>query len=237
MEALKRHLMKHWVVVPRQKDKPEKSEHKKPGENQDAVDEALFRGKMHENCRYQARFKRRHQHGHGDVRFARAKIDIRKCDCNGCKREQERAHHQITTDVLLNVVRVFLVLLWVLGNVRRVVHGLEQVKKWEDENPDQIHKMPEKAGYLNAISKMFGVALVKPLADRQPHVNEDQHAAEHMHAMQTSNREVTGKVRAVPRQEHRSVLDVFLFDLGNLVGRRHIEKVRSVHRGIGGIGV
>ncbi len=55
MEALKRHLMKDRVVVPRQKDKPEKSEHKKTGENQDAVDEGLFRGKMHENCRHQAR--------------------------------------------------------------------------------------------------------------------------------------------------------------------------------------
>src|SRR5437667_4332413 len=92
--------------------------------------------------------------------------------------------------------------------------------------------MPKKAGYLNTIGKLFRVALVKLFADRQPHVNEDEHTTEHMHAMQTSDREIAGKVRAMLRQEHRSVLDVFLLDLGNLVCRRHIEKVRPVHRGI-----
>src|SRR5438128_5388924 len=97
--------------------------------------------------------------------------------------------------------------------------------------------MPKKAGYLNTIGKMFRVALVKLFADRQPHVNEDEHTAEHMHAMQTSDREIAGKVRAMLRQEHRSVLDVFLLDLGNLLGRRHIEKVRSVHCRIDRIGV
>ena len=57
--------------------------------------------------------------------------------------------------------------------------------------------MPKKARYFDAISQMFWVALVKPFADRQPHVNEDEHAAEHMHAMQTSDREIAGKVRAM----------------------------------------
>src|SRR5437660_3910387 len=94
--------------------------------------------------------------------------------------------------------------------------------------------MPKKAGYLNTIGKMFRVALVKLFADRQPHVNEDEHAAEHMHAMQTSNREVTGKVRAMLRQEHGSVLDIRLFDLGNLVGSSILEKFGRVIAGFVG---
>src|SRR6266516_1917918 len=60
MESFKRHLMNDWVVVPRQKYKPEKSQHKKAGKNQDAVNEPLFRGKMHENGSDGSRFQCRY---------------------------------------------------------------------------------------------------------------------------------------------------------------------------------
>src|SRR5205823_6554932 len=49
VKTFKRHLTNDRVV-PRQKRKPKKSEHKKAGENQNAIDEPLFRGEMHENC-------------------------------------------------------------------------------------------------------------------------------------------------------------------------------------------
>src|SRR5437762_11593081 len=39
MEAFKGHLTKDRVVVPRKKNKPEKSEHKETGKNENAVDE------------------------------------------------------------------------------------------------------------------------------------------------------------------------------------------------------
>src|SRR6266404_5036123 len=165
MEGFKRHLMKDWVVVPRQKYKPEKSEHKETGKNENAVDESFFRRQVHENCRDQSRFKHCHQHGHRDVRLRRAKVHVGKRDGNGGERKQRRPDHQITSDVLLHVVRVLLVLAWVLRNIRRVVHQLEQIKKWKNENPDQIDKVPEKADYLDAICQMFRVALVKLFAD------------------------------------------------------------------------
>src|SRR6266576_7051792 len=38
MEAFKRHLMSDRIIVPREKNKPEKSEHKETRKNQDAVD-------------------------------------------------------------------------------------------------------------------------------------------------------------------------------------------------------
>src|SRR6266480_1387108 len=50
MEPFKGHLTNDRVVVPRQKDKPEKSEHKETGKNENAIDEPFFCGKMHENC-------------------------------------------------------------------------------------------------------------------------------------------------------------------------------------------
>src|SRR6266542_17002 len=136
MESFKRHLMNDGVVVPRQKYKPEKSQHKKAGKNQDAVNQALFRGKMHENGRDGARFQRRHQHGNADVGFARPEIDIGKRDRHSSEGEQERAHHQIGSHVLLYAVRVFLVFLGILRNIGRIIHGLEQIKKWEHKYPD-----------------------------------------------------------------------------------------------------
>jgi len=55
MESLKRHLTNDRVVVPRKKDKPEESEHKKTSKYKDAVNEPFFRGQVHENCRNQSR--------------------------------------------------------------------------------------------------------------------------------------------------------------------------------------
>src|SRR5947207_10795057 len=51
MEAFKRHLTNDRIVVPREKNKPEKSEHKETRENEDAVDEPFFCSQVHENCR------------------------------------------------------------------------------------------------------------------------------------------------------------------------------------------
>src|SRR6266480_3971486 len=44
MEAFKRHLTNDGIVVPRQKNKPKKSEHKETGKNEDAVNEPFFCG-------------------------------------------------------------------------------------------------------------------------------------------------------------------------------------------------
>src|SRR5947199_2344767 len=237
MESFKRHLPKDRVVVPRQKYKPEKSQHKKAGKNQDAVNQALFRGKMHENRGNGARFQRRHQHGNADIGFARSAIDIGKRDRDGGECEQERADHQITSNVLLYTVRVFLVFLGVLRNIRRIVHVLEQIEQREHKYPDQIDKVPEQAAYLDAISQMLWVALVKFFANRQPHVNEHQHTAEHVHAVQASDGEIAGEIRAVRRQKHRRSLDVFLLDRRDFVSDRQRKKVRPIHGRIGGLGV
>src|SRR6266550_4140757 len=113
---------------------------------------------------------------------------------------------------------VFLVLLRILRNVRRVVHDLEQIKKREDENPDQIDKVPEKAGYLDAVCQVFRVALIKFFADRQPHVNKDEHSAEHVHPMQTGDGEITGKICAVRWQKHGSASHVVFLDGREFVG-------------------
>jgi hypothetical protein len=55
VKTFKRHLTNDWVV-PRQKRKPEEAEHKKTGENQDAIDEPFLSGQMHENSGDKAGF-------------------------------------------------------------------------------------------------------------------------------------------------------------------------------------
>ena len=58
--------------------------------------------------------------------------------------------------------------------------GLEQVKQREHKNPDEIDKVPEKSADFDTIGQMLGIALVKSLAHRQPHVDEHQHATKHV---------------------------------------------------------
>ena len=192
---------------------------------------------MHENCGDGSCFQRRHQHGDANVGFARSEIDIGKSNRDRGEGEQERADHQITSDMLLYAVGVFLVLLWILRNVRWIIHRLEQIKERENEYPDKIDKVPEKTAYLDAICQMFRVALVKLFADRQPHVNEHEHAAEHVHAVQTCDGEVAGEIRIVRRQKHRCPQDVFLLDRCDLVRDWQREKVRPIHRWIVRLGV
>src|ERR1700720_296219 len=101
----------------------------------------------------------------------------------------------------LYVVGVFLVLGGVLRNVRRVVHGLEQIEKREDKNPDKIDKVPEQSADFDAVGQMLRIALIKFFADWQPHVNKNEDASEHVRPVQSGDDEVTGKIRAVPRTE------------------------------------
>ena len=61
--------------------------------------------------------------------------------------------------------------------------GSEQVEQRKHKNPDEIDKVPEKSTNLDTIGQMFGIVLVKPLAHRQPHINEDEHATKHVQAM------------------------------------------------------
>ena len=61
--------------------------------------------------------------------------------------------------------------------------------------------MPEQTANLDPISQMFGVMLIKFLADRQPHVNEDEHAGEDVQAVEAGNGKITGEIGAVPRSE------------------------------------
>src|SRR5207248_1332593 len=113
--------------------------------------------------------------------------------------------------------RVFLVLLRILRNIGRIVHSLKEVKQREYKNPDQIDKMPEQAAYLDAISQMLRIALVKFFAYRQPHVNEHDHAAQHMQSMETCNSKITGEIGAVGGQKHRRPLDVCLLDCRDFI--------------------
>ena len=92
--------------------------------------------------------------------------------------------------------------------------------------------MPEQAGHLYPVGQVLGVALVKFRPHRKPEISEDDNTTEHVRSMQARDREVTREIRAVLRQEHVRVLDVLFFDFRDFFRGRHIEKVRTIHRGI-----
>src|SRR5204862_5990168 len=60
---------------------------------------------------------------------------------------------------------------------------LQQVEQRKHKNPDEIDKVPEKSADFDTIGQVLGVALVEPLAYRQPHINEHQHATKHVQTM------------------------------------------------------
>src|ERR1700730_5859533 len=133
--------------------------------------------------------------------------------------------------MLVYAVRVLLMLRWILRNIRRVVHGLEQIEKRKDENPDKIDKVEEQTGNLYAIGEVFGIPLVNLFADRQPHVKKNEDTAEHVRAMQSGNSKIAREISAVPRPERIDAIHIFLLDLDQVIGRRDKKKMRSiVHR-------
>src|ERR1700730_3873711 len=132
-------------------------------------------------------------------------------------------------------MRVFLMLGGVLGNIGRIVHASEQIKEREDKNPDKIDKVPEESADFDAIGQMFGIALIKSLADWQPHVNENDYAAEHVRPVQTGDGEVTGKIGAMPWTKRIYPLNVFLLNRRDMVGRRNVKEMWTIVRRIVGI--
>src|SRR5205823_13386068 len=126
---------------------------------------------------------------------------VEEGDCEKCEKQEQYANHQIAHDVLVDAVRVFLMLGGILRDIGRVVHGSKQIKKRKNKNPDKIDEVPEEAGHLDSIGQVLGIALVNFFADRQPHVNEDEHPAQHVQTMQTGNGKVARKIGAVCGQK------------------------------------
>ena len=78
--------------------------------------------------------------------------------------KQGRADQKVTANVFADIVardRRARLVLDVRRNVGRVVHRLEKVKERENENPDQINKVPEQPRDLNSIGEMLRIAAVK----------------------------------------------------------------------------
>src|SRR2546421_9004319 len=115
-------------------------------------------------------------------------------------------------------MRVFLMLGGVLGNIWRIVHASQQIKKREDKNPDKIDKVPEEPGDFDAIGEVLRISLINFFADRQPHVEKNKNAAEHVRTVQSGDGEVAGEIRAVPWTEWIDAFDVVLLTLRDFIG-------------------
>src|SRR4029077_390656 len=84
---------------------------------------------------------------------------------------------------------------------------------------------------------MLWISLVNFFTDGQPHVKENEDAAEHVRSVESSDRKITSEIRAVPRTKGIDSLYVFLLDLSNFVSDRQRNEVRPIHRGIVWFGV
>src|SRR5204863_7244875 len=124
-----------------------------------------------------------------------------------------------------------------LGRYQAGCSRLEQIKERKDKNPDKIDKVPEESADFDTVGQMLRIALIKSFADWQPHINKNQNAREHVRAVQTGNGKITGEVGAVPWAKGIDALDIFLLDVSDVIGRRNVEKMRTIVRRIIGIDV
>ena len=63
----------------------------------------------------------------------------------------------------------------------------------KEENPDQVHKMPEKAEGFNPIDELLTIPVPKAQPDRKHVVEHYEDPAEHVGCMQTGDRVVNSK--------------------------------------------
>jgi hypothetical protein len=64
---------------------------------------------------------------------------------------------------------------------------------------------------------MLRVRLVKIRSDRQPEIDEDNHTAKHVEAVETGDGKVGSEERVVLRHEHVRTIDILLRDMSDLV--------------------
>jgi hypothetical protein len=102
-------------------------------------------------------------------------MDIRKRNVSPVKTARSR-RPKVTANVFADFVGIMLRLVFGWRNVGRVIHRLEQ-KKAENENPNQIDKVPEQPRHLNSIREMLRILAIQFRPDRQPEINEDDHPA------------------------------------------------------------
>src|SRR4026209_650167 len=73
-----------------------------------------------------------------------------------------------------------------------VMNALQKIKGREQEDPDQIHEMPEETRVLDPIGKPLRVGLPQ-LRARTPEIRVHCHATHHMEHVQPRQREVNGE--------------------------------------------
>src|SRR5436190_3007392 len=204
----------NWVV-PSEVSEPKKSKNEKAGKNEHPINQALFRGQVHENGGDETGLEGGDEKRHSHIRFHRAKVHIRESDSDGGESEQGGSHHQISANVPPDFVGIFLSFVIDGRNIRRVIHRLQEVEKRKHEDPNQINEVPEKTRDLHTIGEVFGILPINPETGRKQHVTKNENAAENVCAMQASDGKISCKICAVFRQKHVGILHITLFDRGN----------------------
>src|SRR5262245_43681588 len=77
---------------------------------------------------------------------------------------------------------------------------LQQIEDREEEDPDQVEEVPEEARVLDAVREVLGIGLPE-LRPGSPEVSIHRHAADHVQAVQSGEREVDRQEGALARQQ------------------------------------
>ena len=115
------------------------------GKKQDLIDDLLLMVQVHEDQGNQGCFKRCHNHPDHDVHTMGRQFNIRQPNGDDREQEQQAAYDEVLFDRFLDFFEI------VSHDVRSLVWGLEEIEKREEEDPDEVNKVPEEAADFDAI--------------------------------------------------------------------------------------
>ena len=160
------------------------------GQREDRVDQLLLGDQVHEVARHQRSLDDRDEqrHGHGN-RHGKVEAGDRHGDD---RQDHERDEDgDVDPDVFVDVDCVV-----ARHGCRCVVarHGcrLQKIQRREEEDPDQIHEMPEEARVLDPVGEPHRIRLPE-LRAGAPEIGVHHHPAEHVEHVQAGQRVVDGE--------------------------------------------
>ena len=93
-----------------------------------------------------------------------------------------------------------------------MVIGSKEVEDREEEDPHQIHEMPEEARNLDSIGKLFWMGFPH-LASRAPEIGNHQRTRNHVQGVQPCQGKVNCEVGVGPWPPSGSFVNLLLKDL------------------------
>lgn len=149
----------------------EKDKHESESESQHLVDEHFFVIQVHEDQRHESSLDGGKDHADDDVQAVCGQLNIGQPHGKARKDGEEHTDPEDLLDGLMDFFRAF-------GHNKGMFEvGLQEIKKWEQEDPDKIHKVPEEAANFDAVGHVFWV-LTEATSINEQEVGQNQRASD-----------------------------------------------------------